>query len=187
MAALVAISSISLAEEDCVKSAQLVKKALDLGEGSAEEIELYKEAQTLCPKMAEAHFNLGLAYQKRGDLEGAERELREAVRLKEDEHFAIGLAGVLLQRGEVSAARDNYEKVLSSNSKSVPALQGIALILEKQRKLSDAADILEKAAEIEPANSVTSFNLGVLYEQLKRPDSALAAYKRAAEGDPKNF
>jgi Flp pilus assembly protein TadD len=94
-----------MADDSCVKSAQLVKKALELGEGSEGEIELYKEAQTLCPKMAEARFNLGLAYQKRGDLDSAEREVRESLRLKDDEAFRVGLAGIILQKGEVSAAR----------------------------------------------------------------------------------
>ena len=125
-----------MADDDCVKSAQLVKKALELGEGSEGEIELYKEAQTLCPKMAEARFNLGLAYQKREELDAAEREIRESLRLKDDETFRVGLAGIILQKGEVSAAREQYDKVLESNPRSVPALQGIALILEKQGKIT---------------------------------------------------
>ena len=99
------LTSPVMADDSCVKSAQLVKKALELGEGSEGEIELYKEAQTLCPKMAEARFNLGLAYQKRGDLDSAEREVRESLRLKDDEAFRVGLAGIILQKGEVSAAR----------------------------------------------------------------------------------
>ncbi|MFO0416510.1 MAG: tetratricopeptide repeat protein [Pseudomonadota bacterium] len=180
-------AGVAFGQDQCVRSAELVKKALDQGEGSDAEVELYKEAQALCPKMAEARFNLGLAYQKRAQLDDAERELREAVRLKDEEPFRVGLAGVLLQKGEVSAAREQYELARERNPKSVAALQGLAVILEKQNKLSDAVDVLEKAAEIDGSNGVTFYNLGVLREKLRQPDSALAAYKRAAEVDPKSF
>ena len=77
------VSNAARAEDPCFTSAQLVKKAVNLGEGSNAEVELYQEAARLCPKMAEAPFNLGLAYQKRGELESAEREFRKAVSLKE--------------------------------------------------------------------------------------------------------
>ena len=175
------------AEEPCIKSAELTKKALSIGSGSDEEISLYKEAQTLCPKMAEAHFNLGLAYQKRGDLTEAEKELRESVRLKDEEQFRLGLAGVLLQQGEVSSSREQYQIVKERNPQSVAALQGSAVILEKQQKLQEALEELEKAAKIEPTNTVTFFNLGVLQEKLKRPDQALIAYQHSVQNDPKNF
>ena len=128
----------AFADDACIRSAEIVKKAVELGEGSEAEIALYKEAQALCPKMTEAHFNLGLAYQKKGDLDAAEKELRESVRLKDEEPFRLGLSGVLLQKGEVTAAREQYEVILEKNPRSVSALQGIAVILEKQRKVNEA-------------------------------------------------
>lgn len=179
-------SAWGVAEDSCFTSAQLIKKAVDLGEGSDAEVDLYKEAERLCPKMAEAPFNLGLAYQKRGDLEAAERELRKAVSLKDEELFRVGLAGVLLQKGEVAAARDHYSAALERNPKSIPAQQGIAVILEKQQKLPEALEVLEKAGQLDPTNVVTFFNIGVLSEKLNRWDGALAAYKRAADNDPKH-
>ncbi len=181
-----AFTQYAAAEDPCFTSAQLIKKAVTLGEGVDAEVELYKEAERLCPKMAEAPFNLGLAYQKREDLEGAERELRKAVALKDEDLFRVGLAGVLLQRGEVAAAREQYDAALERNPKSIPAQQGIAVILEKQQKLPEAIEVLEKAGQIDPTNVVTFFNLGVLTEKLNRLETALAAYKRAADNDPKH-
>lgn len=181
-----AFSPCAGAEDPCFTSAQLIKKAVGLGEGADAEVDLYKEAERLCPKMAEAPFNLGLAYQKREDLEGAERELRKAVSLKDEELFRVGLAGVLLQKGEVAAAREQYDAALERNPKSIPAQQGIAVILEKQQKLPEAIEVLEKAGQIDPTNVVTFFNLGVLAEKLNRLEAALAAYKRAADNDPKH-
>lgn len=175
------------ADEGCLSSAELVKKAVQLGNDSDEAIGLYKEAQKLCPKMPETHFNIGLLYQKRNNLEESERELREAIALKDDEQFRLGLAEVLLQKGEISAAQEQYDLVLSKNERSVPALQMEAVILEKKQKLAEAADLLEKAATIEPTNIVTHFNLGVLRSKLNQPEAAIASYKRAVDLDPKHF
>ena len=116
--ALLFAASMAYAEDGCISSAGLIKKALELGEGSDQEIDLYKEAQRLCPKMPEAHFNLGLAYQKRGDLNTAEKELRNSIALKDETPFRLGLAGVLLQKGEVSAAREQYDLVVQKDSRA---------------------------------------------------------------------
>ena len=175
------------ADQGCLSAAELVKKAVQLGNDSEEAINLYKEAQKLCPKMPETHFNIGLLYQKRNDLEESERELREALALKDDEQFRLGLAEVLLQKGEIAAAQEQYDLVLSKNSRSVPALQMEAVILEKKQKVVEATELLEKAATIEPANIVTHFNLGVLRNKLNQSEAAIASYKRAVELDPRHF
>ena len=125
----------SHAEQTCLKSVELVKKGVQIGDGSDAEVALYNEAIQLCPQMVEAYFNMGLALQRKGDFPGAEAKLREAIKLKDDETFRVGLAGVLLQKGEVSASKEQYERVLEQNPQSVPALQGLAVILEKQQNI----------------------------------------------------
>ena len=175
------------ADEACLKSAELVKKGVDMRDGSDAEVSVYNEAIQRCPKMVEAHFNMGLALQKKGDLPAAEAKFREAIRIKDEETFRVGLAGVLMQKGEISAAREQYERVLEQNPKSVAALQGTALILEKQQNLLEAVATLQKAGGIDESNSRTFFNLGVLNEKLKHYDAAAAAYRRAVEIDPKHF
>ena len=96
---IVSLPIASFAQQTCLKSVDLVKKGVQIGDGSDAEISLYREAMSLCPQMVEAHFNLGLALQRRGDLAGAEAQLREAIKLKDDETFRVGLASVLLQKG----------------------------------------------------------------------------------------
>ena len=175
------------AEQACLKSVELVKKGVQVGDGSDAEIALYNEAIQICPQMVEAYFNMGLALQKKGDFPGAEAKLREAIKLKDEETFRVGLAGVLLQKGEVSASKEQYERVLEQNPQSVPALQGLAVILEKQQKIPDAIVTLQKAATVDPANYLTFFNLGVLQEKLQQYDAAAVSYKKAVDLNPKHF
>lgn len=162
LGALMLNPACAAASPPCAEAVALIKKGVELGDGSDREIERYRQAETLCPKMAEAHFNIGLALQKRGDLAQAEAELRQAIGLKDEENFRVGLGAVLLQKGEVSAARDQYDRVLERNSKNVAALQGLAVILEKQQKLQEAVDTLQRAATCDPSNATTQFNIGIL-------------------------
>jgi hypothetical protein len=56
--------SSAVAEQACSKSVELVKKGVQIGDGSEAEIALYNEAIQLCPQMVEAYFNRGLALQR---------------------------------------------------------------------------------------------------------------------------
>ena len=72
------------------------------------------------PKSAEAHYNLGLALKAKGDLDGAERAFREAVRLEGEKHgIAIDqLAELLASRGKLKEAIATYQKIISLDPKS---------------------------------------------------------------------
>ena len=112
--------------------------------------------------MAEAHFNLGLALQRSGKLDDAESELRDSLRLKDDLNFRVGLAGVLLQKGQLLNAKNEYDKVLDRDGRHVQAMQGIAVIFEKQRELEKALEILKKASSVDSSDFVTHFNLAAV-------------------------
>ena len=66
------------AETDCVTGAKLVKDGAALGDGSAHEEELYRQAISSCPNMPEAYHNLGLVLDKRGDRSGAKEAMEKA-------------------------------------------------------------------------------------------------------------
>ena len=55
---LVAVQQAIAAEQPCAEAAQLVKRGVALGDGSQQEIELYRRAEALCPRMAESNFNI---------------------------------------------------------------------------------------------------------------------------------
>ena len=181
------IESALATEQGCVEAADLVRRGVELGDGSSNEQELYQKAKALCPKMAEAHFNLGLALQRSGKLSEGEQELRESLRLKDDPNFRIGLAGVLLQKGELALARGEYNRVIDQDGKNVQALQGLAVVHEKQKEPEKALEILTKASGINPIDFVTHFNLAALQEKMGRYDAAIESYKRALESRPKHF
>ena len=71
LGAVLLLASTAQAELPCGTATELVKRGVNLGDGSDAEVALYREADLLCPKMAEIHFNLGLALQKKAQLKEA--------------------------------------------------------------------------------------------------------------------
>src|SRR5207344_943659 len=87
------------------------------------------------PKNAEAHYSLGMAFDKSGDLEHAESEWIATVRLRPDRVDAHrALAGAALRRGDSRALADAATQIiaLQPNAPDGYALRALAEINRDQ-------------------------------------------------------
>lgn len=102
---------------------------------------------------AKFHTDLAAAYQQRGELPQAERELRQAIALEPSRPEGhIGLAEVLLDQKRYAEAQEAYAEVLRRWPQRADALAGrgdLALALEKRR---EALVWYEKAIAADPAD-----------------------------------
>ena len=89
--------------------------ALKYQEGDARQaVELIGKAVALQPDCADAHFNLGTAFQDLGRLEDALASYRKALELKPDLAAAHNNLGVMLENlGRLDEALHNYHKALA--------------------------------------------------------------------------
>lgn len=175
--------SESVASDDCLKAGAMVKKGIALANGSDEEKGLYQEARKLCPQMAEATFNLGLIFHKRGELKAAEEQMLLAISERDDARFRVGLGRLLLDQGEYDSAGEQFSLVLAKAPKNGEAYQGLAVSRQKQGRLQDAIDVMERARLAISTDSVSAFNLAVLYESAHRYRESVEEYRRATSLD----
>ena len=108
----------------------------------------FKQALRLEPRLAEAHFDLGLVRQSQQQPAAAIGEFRLAI---EDDpalleaHCALG--SVL---SDPSKAEAEFSKALAVNPQLVCALDGIAQVLTKERRYDAAIDDWRQALRIQP-------------------------------------
>jgi Flp pilus assembly protein TadD len=90
--------------------------ALDLLENEREEqgIELLRQVAEQAPALSAPRIDLGIAYQRRGDLEAAEAELTAARELNPDHPIVHNELGIVYRKtGRFAEARQSYERALA--------------------------------------------------------------------------
>ncbi len=172
---------------DCVRAGKLLADGVKLGDGSKAEEALYRQAMQLCPDMAEVYHNLGVNLYRQSMIPEAVQQLEKAVELKDDVSIRLSLGLARMAAGSLDLAAEDFNKTLEKSPDNIRALQGLAIIYERQGKNQDAVTILNRAKTAEPSNSLTLYNLGVLYSRIGDVDSAIKNWSAALSADPGNF
>jgi tetratricopeptide repeat protein len=135
------------------------------------------------------HLNRGKDLVKRGDHEGARRELEEARRLRpHDAEVAASLSLVLFHLGQLDDAERLTRELLKKHATSVPLLFNLGLILWKAGRDADAAEPLRRVLEILPTHRKAHLTLGLVLQRMGEADRArdhfrAAGAERAQGGD----
>ncbi len=147
-----------------------------------------KKVVELEPKSAEAHYNLGLALKAKGDLDGAERAFREAVRLEGEKHgIAIDqLAELLASRGKLKEAIATYQKIISLDPKSALGHWHLGWVLRDKGRTGEAITECRKAIELNPQDDDAHNHLGWALGNEGRGDEAIAECRKAIELNPRS-
>lgn len=171
----------------CREAARLFSQGAALADGSAAEEELYRAALQLCPHMAEAQYNLGVNLFRQGRNDDAEQALQLALERRDDDSFRVALASVYLQRGDLDAALEHFNRALESNPRSLAALQGISVVRERSGDMDGAVAALESALAIQDTSVVTRFNLAILEERRGNSARSIEHLEHAVKIDPKHY
>jgi tetratricopeptide (TPR) repeat protein len=108
----------------------------------------FKQALQLEPRLAEAHFDLGLVRQSQQQPAAAISEFRLALKYDPallEAHCALGAS-----LEDPTQAEDEFRKALAVNPQLVCALDGMAQVLVKQRRYDAAIDEWRQALKIQP-------------------------------------
>jgi serine/threonine-protein kinase len=140
-----------------------------------EAVRFFTAAVALRPQSPGAHLNLGNSLWKKGDLDGAIAEFREAIRLERD--YGIAYIGVPVREGPFTEPPG--EGPFHEN-----ACSGIAIALADKKKLPEALEVIRGTIEHHP-NSPRAYNrLGVILAHQKELPEAVEAFHKAIELKP---
>jgi tetratricopeptide (TPR) repeat protein len=151
-------------------------------------IESFKSALQLDSDLWQARYNLGIALFDKGDLPGAEAQLRKAIQQNPNSASAHnGLALILEEAGQADEAAEEFKAAIRINPQFTTATLDLTQILTAQHKYSAAIYYLEQALNSNPpkdAGEQLLVALGIAYGQNKEEQKALDVLRRAVAAHP---
>jgi protein O-GlcNAc transferase len=155
----------------------------------------YQLAVQCDPDHAESLCNLGVIHKMRGQLHEAIALYRRSARARETFelprlNLAVALTDLgtaLKLEGRVKDGKHAYLEALYFNPMYGPAYYNLGVLYAEQGQLHKrkrAAVYYELCVRFQPDNCDALNNLGALYRELDRCDSAVACYKRALQVRP---
>ena len=89
-------------------------------------------------------------------------------------------------KGDLAAARRDFEEVLKTAPDNVPTLINLGLLAYRQKGYDEAAQLLTRAVRLAPEAGVGWLILGMVYYDQDKLDHALAALAQAVLLEPKD-
>ncbi len=163
-------------------------KYLDASENE-KAIEAYKQAVALDPDLAEAHFQLGVAYA----LIEKEEEVVEDKLPGETEEKTQKKGKKIVKEKQTNSqisfenAIKVYKKITAKNSKDDVAFYNLGRAYNKLNEDKDAQKALQTAVKLEPENGEYQTEYGTILIKLAQYDEAIRALKKAVEIDAANL
>lgn len=138
-----------------------------------------KKAIALKPDDAEAYSNLGILFQKDGQLEEAITAFTRVLDIQPDyvdTHYNTGLC--LQELGRQEEAIASFRKALIIKPDYAAALHNIAIINQEQGKLAEAIVHYNKALALNPNYIEAHYNVGVLHQEKGELAEAVVSYNK---------
>jgi putative PEP-CTERM system TPR-repeat lipoprotein len=128
---------------------------------------------------------LGQAYLGKKDFAQARKNFERALALKPGlVSAAVRLAMMDMQEKNLPAARGRYQAILDQDSKSIPAMVGLAELAALEKKEQEYLGWLERAAKASPAALVPRVLMAKYYLGKNAPQKALAVAREALASRP---
>ena len=161
---------------------------LESGGDAKEAAALIEDSLRIYSDNAEAHNNLGVAFQRLGRLDDAEAQHREAMRLYPAYAEAYNNLGIVAeQKGRLEEAVKYYTTSLTLQRQErnrAESHHNLGSVLQKLGRNDEAIAQIREALRIRPGYADAHGNLGTALLQSGRPDEAIAEYREALRLKP---
>jgi tetratricopeptide (TPR) repeat protein len=165
----------------------LLRDKIDDFMGSARARQSFKqnlEAATLNPADASAHYNLGLLYQKRGELDAAVSSFQRAVEIDPqdtDSHYQLGR--IAREQGRLNEAIQHFERVvrLEPTHSQHEIWRETALVYYAAGQYQDALEMFDKFLDRRPSDPEALYWRGMTLHKLGRENEATREMQNCVE------
>ncbi len=141
----------------------------------------------LSPRSPDAHNNMGVIHIKEGNLSGAIKEFKEAIRLNKNYYNAYNNLGLIYKDlGRIDEALMFFSKAIEVNPRRPLAYYNIGRVYFRFRRIPDAISSFEKAIENNPNYLKAYERLADLYSYLGQKENVVRTYERIIDIDPNN-
>lgn len=146
-------------------------------------------AATLNPADASAHYNLGLLYQQRGELDAAIGSFQRAIEIdssETDSHYQLGR--IARWQNRLNEAIQHFETVVQQDSahSQHEIWRETALVYYSAKQYTDALEMFDKFLQKRPSDAqarywrgMTLFNLGRSTEAIEEMQTCIESVKTA--------
>jgi len=166
-------------EASALAAAQALQR-LDL---YGESIPILEKLVATAPDAASAHFLLGAAYERSGQLQKAVASLRRVLEIQPDFHAALNYLGyTYAESGEnLDEALRLVRRAVALDPDNGAYVDSLGWTYFRLGRHEQARGYLERAARLEPTDATLQEHLGDVYVALGQNDQARAAYQKALE------
>jgi tetratricopeptide (TPR) repeat protein len=145
----------------------------------AEEARLWQDFVDHSPTSQQACPAIGLAYERRGDLDKAITASKKCASLEPGQlDLSLAIAHVLQAKSEFSRAGEIYRQCLAKDPNNMDARNGLALVALKQNRLKEAADAANTVLRDNSANTDALLITGIVAWREHKLDDAERIFRR---------
>jgi Tfp pilus assembly protein PilF len=131
------------------------------------------------PMSAEVYNNIGVCYEKQGQLKIAAKYYEKAISINPRFYPSYNNLGIIYYKmQDFSKARAAYEQALHLNPGNSQSEINLALVYERLRRGELARRTLERVLINDPENAEAHYNLGRMLEDQGQPDKAITHYRK---------
>jgi Flp pilus assembly protein TadD len=132
-----------------------------------------------------AHYNLGLDFAERGDLEAGIAQYRKAIEINPAYVEALdNLGNALVKQGRFEDGLAQYQKALEINPDFTHARYNLGTALLAEGNLDEAIVQYKEILENDPDDSLVRNSLGDVLVQQGKLDEAVTQYRKVLEDNP---
>jgi len=169
-------------------SAEALEREVEPFQDSLEFISTPHISQAPTSDRWSTHYDRGITYLNKGELDKAISEFNKAVELNPS------IAKVYYNRGIAYGRKGQYDRAISDNNKAIElnpkyewAFYNRGLAYYYKGKLDQSIDDFSKTIEIDPRIDKAYFNRGLAYHDKAQLDKAISDYTKAIELAPKHL
>jgi tetratricopeptide (TPR) repeat protein len=142
-------------------------------------IETYKELLNFEPMSAEVYNNIGVCYEKQGQVKMAAKSYEKAISINPRFYPSYNNLGIIYYRlKNFDKARAAYEQALQLNPNNSQSEVNLALVYERLRRGELARRTLERVLTNDPENAEAHYNLARMLEEQGQHENALSHYRQ---------